>query len=216
MTTYSVYETIRGNFLLTDEHDLVSDQIKAGQFWEHELQPIFDTITAEMVVVEVGAYVGDHTVDLAKRCTHVHAFEGHKPTFYLLGANLLLNNCMNVTTYNACIGNGTRVDGRIPDPGNIAAYLYKPNTGGNTIAYCLDDILVGLDRLDFLKVDVEGMDLEVMMGAKQLIGDFKPRIVYEFSWPLSPQKHIEYEEYLRQFGYTTSKLEGLWNWYAHL
>ena len=213
--TYSTYETQRGNFLLTDEHDLVSDQIKASQFWEHELQPIFDMVLPQMVVVEVGAYVGDHTVDLAKRCSYVHAFEGHKPTYYLLGANLLLNDCLNVTTYNLCIGNGTKVNGRIPDPNNIAAYLYKSVEDGTSIAHRLDDILVGLDRLDFLKVDVEGMDLEALMGAKQLIGDFKPRIVYEFSWPLSKQPHVEYEAFLKQFGYTTTKLEGMWNWHAH-
>jgi len=214
--TYSIYETLRGRFLLTDDNDLVSDQIKADQFWEHELQPTFDLISQDMIVVEVGAYVGDHTVDLAKRCKYIHAFEGHKPTYYLLGANLLLHNCMNVTTYNLCIGNGNKVAGRIPDPGNIAAYIYEPSNDGAIIAHRLDDILVGLNGLDFLKVDVEGMDLEVMMGAKQLIGDFKPRIVYEFSWPLSKQKHVEYEDFLKQFGYTTTKLEGLWNWHAHI
>jgi FkbM family methyltransferase len=214
--TYSIYETGRGNFLLTDEPDLVSDQMKADQFWEHELEPIFDTLTQDMIVVEVGEYVGDHTVDLAKRCKHVHAFEGHKPSYYLLGANLLLNDCMNVTTYNLCIGNNNKVSGKIPDANNIAAYIYKQSKNGKTTAVRLDDVLVYLDKLDFLKIDVEGMDLEVMLGAQQLIGDFKPRIVYEFSWPLSKQKHVEYESFLKQFGYTTTKLEGLWNWYAHI
>jgi FkbM family methyltransferase len=211
---YDIFDTVRGKFLLSTEHDLVSDQIKAGQFWEHELEPVFNTITKDMVIVEVGAYVGDHTVDLAKRCSWIYAFEGKRSTFYQLGANLLLNGISNATIYNMCVGSGDRiVTGGIPDPGNIAAYLYKTNQDSGELAHSLDTILE-LDRLDFLKIDVEGMDLEVMWGAENLISTHRPRIVYEYSWPLSIQKHEEYESFLKNLGYTTTKLGGEWNWLA--
>jgi FkbM family methyltransferase len=210
---YDIYETERGRFLLTTDNDLVSDQIKAGQFWEHELEPVFDRITGDMQVVEVGAYVGDHTVDLAKRCSYVYAFEGKRSSYYQLCANLLLNSCPNVTPYWMCVGaeNGL-LEGYTPDPGNIAAHKYVE--GGTVIVQTLDDVLSDIPRLDFLKIDVEGMDLEVMMGAKGLIDKFKPMIAYEFSWPLSKQNHEEYVQFLEELGYKTVKLSGEWNWLA--
>jgi FkbM family methyltransferase len=209
---YNIFETPRGRFLLTTSGDLVSDQIKAGQFWEHELIPVFDRVTPHDVVVEVGAYVGEHSIDLAKRCKWLYTFEGKRSTYYQLCANLLLNYIDNATAYNMCVGTGDSfVIGSSPDPGNAAAYLYKPDRTGTTLAHSLDSVLFDeLTRLDFLKVDVEGMDLDVLVGAESLIYKYKPLIVFEFNSVLTvPLK--QYTDFLKE--YKVEQL-GIWNWLA--
>ena len=99
-----LYTTPFGKFLLEPD-DLVSNELINGRFWEKELLPVFDMLPRDSVVIEVGSYIGDHTVILSKRCSRVIAIEGSIKNYYKLCANLLLNDCYNVTTYNKCVGN---------------------------------------------------------------------------------------------------------------
>lgn len=58
-----------------------------------------------------------------------------------------------------------------------------------------------LEKLDCLKVDVEGMELDVLRGAEQTIQRFRPNIIFETLRNLPPEHHRPIEQYLRSFGY---------------
>lgn len=45
----------------------------------------------------------------------------------------------------------------------------------------LDNLFIGLDRLNFLKVDTEGNELDVFLGAQQILSQHKPHICFEIS-----------------------------------
>lgn len=123
------------------------------------------------VVFDIGANIGTHTLAFARVAHHVYSFEPQKLTYYTLCSNLLLNNVFNVTPCELAIGN---YDGFIP--------MYAPDprirNASAGIAVGEGDNQVGIMKLDsmphlpvpyFIKIDVEGYELEVLRGAVQLL-----------------------------------------------
>jgi len=219
MEKFELCKTPFGIYLLRIM-DLVSDILKRG-FWEQETKVIFDKITPEMVVVEVGSYIGDHTIYLAKRCKTIYAFEASTENYYQLCANILLNSCMNnIVPYNICIG-ASLGTARLTFVAynNFAGTTFKKDSAGTLSMSTLDEILLDkLDRLDLLITDVEGMDLEVLLGAESLINKFKPEILFEYNGGSTDSNNIaqdlnDYYKYLEKFGYAVIYLDG-WNYYA--
>lgn len=213
---YELYNNKLGTWLLTPDHS-VQDQIMLGNFWETELEPIFEKLKPTDVVLEVGSYMGDHTILLSKKCEKVYAFEANTPNFYQLCANLLLNDCTNVEVYNMCMGavSGKVTKERAPSIWSRACNVYNLDVDGTIPLFTLDDTLTHLDKLDYFKVDAEGSDLNVLLGARDIIKKFKPFINFEFNDTASPQPLTEYYEYLESFGYVITRL-GVWNWSAEL
>jgi hypothetical protein len=60
-----------------------------------------------------------------------------------------------------------------------------------------------LERVDLLKVDVEGMKLDVLSGADQTIRRSLPHIIFETLRALAPEHHRPIELHLRSLGYIT-------------
>ena len=62
-----------------------------------------------------------------------------------------------------------------------------------------------IDSIDFVKIDVEGYEWEVLQGAKQTISMFKPKIIIEYSPDLyskiNPERSLEIYLYLKNLGY---------------
>jgi FkbM family methyltransferase len=73
------------------------------------------------------------------------------------------------------------------------------NTSHPVEVITLDSL--NLPRLDCMKVDVEGMELDVLSGATRTISRFLPNIVFETLTNLPPEQHKPLEEYLRNLGY---------------
>ena len=156
-----------------------------GEFSEAEAQLFESLVGPGDVVVEVGANIGAHTVHLAKKVGPggmVHAFEPQRVIFQLLCANLALNGLFNVRTHHAAAGR---------QPGSLLVppldYRAENNFGG--ISLCDVDrgeevAMVPLDALDvpalrLLKIDVEGMEAEVLAGARQMIARHRPILYLE-------------------------------------
>jgi len=209
-----IYYTKYGKFLL-HPYDLISKELIKGNFWEPELLPVFNKyINKDSVVIEVGSYFGDHTVYLSKIAHSVYAYEGFKRNYYHLITNIFLNNCFNVYPLNYVIGNGETVreardvDEWGPDWSyNAAGARFVAGTDITT--YLLDDLY--FTKVDFIKIDTEGMDLNVMLGGEKLILKNRPIIVFEYNEPISvPFK--EYENYLNYINYSYEKI----GWYNYL
>ncbi len=140
-------------------------------------------------VIEVGANIGTHTVGLAKRVGpfgKVIAIEPQPHVFRILNANLALNALLNVETH--AIGCGREVGEMIvPTPDYGAA---KPhNSGGVSLTDSgpgvavrilpLDELVSPELKIRLMKVDVEGMELEVLQGAIHLIDEQRPILYVE-------------------------------------
>ena len=162
-----------------------------GEFSEQEAAIFEHLIRPGNVVVEAGANIGSHTVALARFVGpngRVVAFEPQTILFQNLCANVALNGFTNVETVHAAVGNiAERLELPKIDydkPGLFGANAIGGDASGGTdcggVVSCvrLDDCL-HLDRCNLIKIDVEGMELDVLKGARGLIDKFKPVLYVE-------------------------------------
>jgi len=156
-----------------------------GEYSEGEVELFRQTLQPGSVVIEVGANMGALTLPLAQIVSKtgiVIAFEPQRIIYQTLCANLALNSVPNVYAFQQAIGAG---------PGAVFVpaldYTQENNFGGLALGNFETGERVPVASLDdfnfpachFLKVDVEGMELDVLRGANRLIGRYRPIIYVE-------------------------------------
>ncbi len=144
------------------------------------------TAKPDWIALDVGANVGAVTLALARFTSptgRVYAFEPGPPNLVRLRANLALNPSLaaNITVHATGVGEAPgelRWQEEAGNPGN--AMLGADGTHAVPVI-TLDSFIAkeNLPRLDFIKVDVEGMELSVFRGAQQSLKKFRPVIYFE-------------------------------------
>ncbi len=159
-----------------------------GEFSESETSLFKEAVQPGDIVVEVGANIGSHTLFLAQSVGSqgaVLAFEPQRRVFQMLCGNLALNGIENVRALQMGLGDGDGV-AKIP----ALSFAQTVNVGGVSLASTeaapdWEDVEVrtldsfNLPRLDFLKIDVEGMEEQVLRGAEQTIRRCRPLLYVE-------------------------------------
>jgi FkbM family methyltransferase len=175
-----------------------------GEFSEGEIDLFKQLGKPGQVIVEVGSNVGAHTVSLAQLVGitgRVLAFEPQRLVFQTLCANLALNNIVNVLAFQQAVGSA---------PGEIVVPLLdwrrEQNFGGLALGQYSEGERVpvvtidsfNLQRCDFIKVDVEGMEMDVLKGATQTIARTRPFLYVEND---RREKAAELVRYIDSLGY---------------
>ena len=173
----------------------------SGHHQRETLELLLRLVGKESIVVDIGAHVGTLTVPLARAAKHVIAFEPAPLTFALLEQNVAQNR-VDVDARNKGLG---AVEGR-------ASLLVRDasNAGAQTLHIGEGPLTLGvLDRevahADLIKIDAEGMELDILKGGARLITDDHPIILCEVhlsqlrSHRASPAK---LERFFRLRGYT--------------
>lgn len=177
---------------------------KYGEFSPGESIVFRQIIKPGMTVVEIGANIGAHTVELSLLAGPggvVHAFEPQRLMFQLLCANLALNSRHNVIARPVAAGE-RRGTGSIPvaDPrrpfnfGGISMLLEVP--GEAVPVERIDDYVLAACHL--VKIDVEGMEEPVLRGAHDTIRRLRPILYVENDRPEKSQALIAL---LLEYGY---------------
>lgn len=177
----------RHGLMLFNRHDrYIGKSIDCyGEFSEGECELFRQVIRPGAVIVEAGANIGTHTVPfsrIAGAAGRVFAFEPQRIVFQTLCANMALNSLTNVDCRWQAVG---------AEPGTIVVpnldYDQDNNFGGlglgayrqgETVPVVTLDSL-GLERCDFLKADVEGMEIDVLRGAAETIARCRPLLYLE-------------------------------------
>lgn len=155
-------------------------------------------------VIDAGAFVGDTALYLAQLAGtggHVHAFEAHPYSLGIFRENLSINpqlaDRVEVVEHVIWRQGGVKF-ALMGDLNN--AHLTRPVEGRSPAALAtslsLDDYAAErrLDRLDFIKMDIEGAELAALQGAEQVLRGYRPRLaiaVYH-----RPADLVEIPEYL--------------------
>lgn len=186
-------------------HDMCVSRSLAlyGEWSEGEPELFRQLVFAGDVVAEVGANIGTHTVSLARMVGEngaVIAFEPQRFVYHLLCANIALNELMNVHPRQTAVG---AAPGMINVPmfdfgvTNNVGGLILGGEGGEQVAVETIDSL-GFQRLKLLKIDVEGMETEVLAGAVDTVQRCRPYIYVENEFS---EKSEELIRQIRGFGY---------------
>jgi FkbM family methyltransferase len=178
---------------------------KYGEFSGLEMDLFRVIVAPGSLIIEVGANLGAHTVGLAKiagKHGRVIAFEPQRLTFQTLCANIALNSIENVECHWAAVGQTSGVV-TVPEVSphekfNFGGVTIIGATGGTSVPCSTLDSLSALSSLNFLKIDVEGMEADVVRGASNLLKQFKPTIYVEND---RLAKSAELIELIASFGY---------------
>jgi FkbM family methyltransferase len=149
---------------------------------------------SEPIIFDIGANIGTFTTWISKAFPNgkIYAFEPQRAVFQMLSGNAAINNLYNVYTYNIGLGKeNTKIEFEEPN------YFAKNDFGTFSLVEDIitqktkNKIVVQVNTLDWfveyyniqkihlLKIDVEGMDLDVLIGGQNTIKKHLPVIFIE-------------------------------------
>ena len=151
-------------------------------------------------IIDIGANVGQHSVFFATHCTtgNIFSFEPNHETFYYLIKNIADNNLKNIYPFLAAIGNPGMSKIKKAERSGISG-VSKDGDGDNVLVMKLFDF----GKTDLIKIDVEGMEVEVLNNCIDIIEKYLPEIYIETFDNVKKITNI-----LEPFGYT---LKGCFN-----
>ena len=167
-----------------------------------------------VVMIDGGANIGCFTLSAARYMADwgtVLAFEPQNRIFMALCGNLVMNNIENVQAYPVALGD---VNGSIEFPvpnykhygnfGGVSALKPLHETFGQKVSMtvpvavnCIDAFR--LERLDFLKLDIEGMELLALRGAVKTLQLCRPLVMAEHMWVGA----ASLEQFFSELGYSS-------------
>ena len=172
---------------------VITRELEKNKIWEPFMHEIFDKyITNESIVIEGGCHIGTHTTKLGMIANHVYAFEPYPTSYDLLCKNIEMNNLDNVTILQKGLSKNfdrVKFDWTGDKRGNPGGSGLSDNPIGrdHKSPIMSEDISVelttidslDLQNLDFIKLDVEGYEINAIMGGMKTIKKHKPIIVLE-------------------------------------
>lgn len=177
-------------------------------------------LNKDQVFLDIGAHMGTYSVILSSHCKEVQAFEISPETFIGLEQSIKANDISNVVLNHCGLGSKNEVR---------PFYLISEDGGGcslmeeaaqNRVVECIDVTVKKLDdfqlnNICFIKIDVEGWELEVIIGARETLErNNYPPIIFE-AWNegwYKAKKDILFE-YIKSLGYTIHQISGCNNMY---
>jgi FkbM family methyltransferase len=140
-----------------------------------------------MVVLDVGANIGLHTLYFCKRVKSkgkVFAFEPTKNTFERLVTHIKDNDVHNVEAFNCALGATIGRAEVVENPGDTSRAFVR-DIGLDSTALCGVELLTldafveaqKIQRIDFLKIDAEGFEGEILAGATEILARKTVRVM---------------------------------------
>jgi FkbM family methyltransferase len=143
------------------------------------------------IFIDVGANVGHHSLFMSKLCDEVHSFEPYDRVRNLLMSKLLFNKCSNILVHNVGLGEKSQfLDFYAPVGRNIGTGSFMAeHAKDNNIKIGKLEIVEGdlyisklnLNKIDLIKIDVEGFEKYVLLGFRDTLEKYRPFVLMEYS-----------------------------------
>lgn len=216
-------------WILDNTEDCVQEIMNRGEFYEADfLEEMRKYVKPNSVIADIGANIGNHTVYFSKffDAKEIYVIEPIARSYRLLLANIALNYCHNVnvdyiglalghtqmTGYPALIYGDKNLGGMRLNPvpytdiniNNKHLVDYEP------VQIVTGDSIFENIHLDFLKIDVETMEMVVLEGLVKTIEKCHPRIFIE----VEQGNQDDFEEWMKSTNYEylfTDYTRGVYN-----
>lgn len=153
----------KNNFIHDIHHYLLRQEINVRKWFTFKEGDVF---------VDVGAYIGAYTLRAAKSRCIVYSFEPNPNSYKLLSLNVFDNKFDNVKLYNVALGNK---EGEVIISPNFDE-TFVSTKGYKVKMMSLDSL--DFNKIDLLKIDVEGFEKEVLLGSESTL-DRTDKVIIE-------------------------------------
>lgn len=167
---------------------------RVGPVFEPNTVRLFkELVDADDIVADIGGNIGLTALLFSRLARHVFVFEPCRSTFEILEINLARGALENLTALN--LGLGELCEERViafDEFDRANAHIADAHTSDAHLAAGLRSEIVQMDSLDnffssrdifpdFIKIDVEGFEMDVLVGGKDLIERHRPRVALELN-----------------------------------
>jgi FkbM family methyltransferase len=202
-----------------DPNDWIQGQIvRNGGYEKIFITKVYEILPENGIFFDIGSNIGIYSLNLCRKAKEVYAFEATKTTYQLLQETINENCIQNIHLYLTAIHNIDKEEVKIYADNNLnigGNSMYSGNCVANTVQTITIDTFVkenDISRIDFIKMDIEGNELNALQGTKKSIKKFRPIIMCEINPVLN--KAAGYtadnldELLVHELRYTPKKLQG--------
>ena len=169
---------------IIQEYSILIEEILITKAYEDEEVKV----EPKDIVLDCGANIGIFSVYAAKKAKMVYAFEPGKNEIASLYENKTLNNCNNIKIIPKAVLDNSK-SARLVLLGVASSYLVSEEKKENKEVINRENILnietisidefvekEGLEKVDFIKMDIEGSEGEALIGAEETLKKFRPKL----------------------------------------
>lgn len=179
------------DFWYREDDKFVGQRIALGKYEPYLTKLMLGKINKNDVILDIGANIGYYTVLMADKVKKVIAIEPDPTNFEILQKNIKENKLKNVVAVQAALGNENKKMGIYESKENYGDHRMWGKGKENLTVFCrrLDDLLKELqeEKVDFIKMDVQGFEAEVIKGGEKMFLENKPTMFFEY-WPWGIEK----------------------------
>jgi FkbM family methyltransferase len=217
-----LHETETGKYFLPVDavEDHVASSIRNNKVFDLEVVDCVKNFIADgSVVLDIGANFGQMTVIFSKVVGDngkVFSFEADDFICEILKKNIQVNNCNNVEVIFGAVHDIDKSILTFPTQdfikyGAYGSYGidYKNKQTGRQVESLTIDGLGIKEKIDFMKIDIQGGDLHAMKGAVNTINKNMMPILFEFEYSLQDDLSLSFQEYIdfvHSIGYVFAKV----------
>jgi FkbM family methyltransferase len=173
-----IYKKIHEHSFAYFFNDTQSNQINVHGVYEHEqLNEIKKIVKEKKTFLDIGANIGNHSIFFSKIFKSVYSFEPHPKIYPILNYNT--KDIKNIKTYN--FGLSDKKKNVLMTDGSHLGGSSINKIGKRKVKINKLDNIFKYKKIDFIKIDVEGHELEVLKGGEKLLNHNSAILNIEFN-----------------------------------
>ena len=177
-------------------------------FFDEFILVFFDKYVKDnSVILDIGGNIGNHSLywAIVRKAQAIHTFEPYKILYDHICKHVEINNLENIiTVHNNGIGaENTKAQPNVLYYDNMGGSSITPSSEGSINIFTLDSVELNVNRIDLIKIDTEGHEYNVLLGAKNTIVKYSPTIILEiFDKKEKDERYDEINSLLEEIGYS--------------